>query len=85
MPVPEVLITRGDTSALRQASLVGTIRRASGAPLAGVVVTADLAPGISTTSDADGRWELWLPIEQFPPSGDRQPVVVTATPPQGAA
>jgi hypothetical protein len=84
MLVDEVLIVRGDMSALRQASLAGTARRASGAPLPGVVVTADRAPGISTTSDADGRWELWLPIELFPPSGQAQAVTITATPPQGA-
>ncbi len=83
--VPEVIITRGDTSALRQASLAGTTRRAAGAALPGVTVTTDIAPGISTTADADGRWELWLPIEQFLPSAGRQPAVVTATPSQGAA
>lgn len=82
--VTEVRITRGDTEALRQASLAGATVRASGAPLPGVVVTADRTPGISTTSDTDGRWELWLPIEQFLPSGGLQAVNVTATPPQGA-
>lgn len=75
----EVIITQGDTSALRQASLAGITRGATGAALPGVTLTADVAPGISTTSDADGRWELWLPIERFLPSAGPQPAVVTAT------
>ena len=83
--VPEVTITRGDTSALRQASLAGGTRRATGAAVPGVTVTTDVAPGISTLTDAEGRWELWLPIEQFLPTAGPQPAVVTATPPQGAA
>ncbi len=77
--VTEVTITQGDTSALRQASLAGITRRATGAALPGVTLTADVAPGISTTSDADGRWELWLPIERFMPSTGTQPTVITAT------
>jgi hypothetical protein len=82
--VTEVTINRSDTSALRQASLAGLTRRSNGATLPGVVITVDAVPGISTTSDADGRWELWLPVQLFPPSAGPQPVVVTAAPPQGA-
>jgi len=44
-----------------------------------------VAPGISSLTDAEGRWELWLPIEQFLPTAGPRPAVVTATPPQGAA
>jgi hypothetical protein len=83
--VAEVTITQGDSSTLRHASLTGIARRTSGATLPGVVITADTAPGLVTTSDADGKWELWLPVEQFLPSAGPQPVAVTATPPGGAA
>jgi hypothetical protein len=84
--VPGVTITRGDTRSVRQASLAGITRGATGAPLPGVAITLSAVPGISTTSDADGRWELWLPIEQFPPppAPAPPPAAVTATPPQGA-
>jgi hypothetical protein len=82
--VTEVTITRGDTSALRQASLAGETRKASGAALPGVTITTDADAAATTTSDAQGRWELWLPVAQFPPSARRQPVTVVATPPQGA-
>ncbi len=84
--VVDVAITRGDTSTARQAALAGVTRRGSGAALAGVTITTSAVPGISTRSDADGRWELWLPIEQFPPppAPAPPPATVTATPPQGA-
>lgn len=81
--VGEVGIVRGDTSVLRQASLSGETHRGDGDPLPGVAVTVDVAPG-TATSDADGRWQLWLPVERFPPSHGPQPAVVTATPSQGA-
>lgn len=81
--VTDVAIVRGETSALRQASLEGEARLASGAALPGVTITTDAEPAISTTSDARGRWELWLPVWRFPPGGGPQEVAVVATPVQG--
>jgi hypothetical protein len=82
--VQNATISRGEATALQQAGLVGTTTRGPGAPLVGVLITVDAAPGITVTSDSDGRYELWLLIDQFPP-GPPTPVVVTATPPQGPA
>jgi hypothetical protein len=81
--VAEVAIVRGDTSALRQASVSGVTCDRRGRPSPGARVTVDAAPGVSTRSDADGRWELWLPVELLLPSEGPQRVTLTATPGAG--
>lgn len=83
--VEDVAIAQGDARSLRQASLAGRTVRANGSPLPGVEISIDLVPGISTASDADGRFEFVMPIEQFRPGPVPRSAVLTAAPAAGVA